>query len=158
MQTKIDGVERLAAKLKDLETMQRELMPVMAEAGKLVEKLGRDQPPKKQGAFSQFATPGQRRAYWAKVGRGEAQHSESSGYVRSGKSAKAWESNVYHLTNGVRVEIVNDVGYAPWLHGNQNRQRFHAASGFLKEFEMVNRVSEPVLKLTQQAVWRKLNK
>lgn len=85
--------------------------------------------PKKQpGAFSRLATPGQRRAFWAKVSRGEAQV-DGQGYVRSYKLSKGWRYRT--LESGRRlVRFYNEVPHAPYVFGTTTQQPFHKASGF----------------------------
>ena len=85
--------------------------------------------PKKQpGAFSRLATPGQRRAFWAKVRSGEARV-DGQGYVRSFKLSKGWRYRT--LESGRRlVRFYNDTPYSNFTYDAPVQQPFHKASGF----------------------------
>lgn len=85
-------------------------------------------PKKAAGAFSRLATPGQRRAFWAKVRSGEAQV-DGQGYVRSFKLSKGWRYRT--LESGRRlVRFYNDVPYSDYVFGVNTQQPFHKASNF----------------------------
>lgn len=94
--------------------------------------------PKAAGAFSQYATPGQKRAYWAKVRSGEARHSESSGYIRSGKTKRGWTKEVRRYGGGVQGIIGNVEPHYIYVHTEPYQQPFHKKTGFMtveKAFE-----------------------
>lgn len=84
-----------------------------------------DYPAKAQGAFTRLATPGQRRAFWAKVGRGEAQVGPG-GYSRSDQLKQGWRKSV----TDQRGTVTNAVDHSFWVQGERGRQPFHKASGW----------------------------
>lgn len=85
-------------------------------------------PKKAAGAFSRLATPGQRRAFWAKVRSGEARV-DGQGYVRSFKLSKGWRYRT--LESGRRlVRFYNDVPYSNYVFDAPTQQPFHKASNF----------------------------
>jgi hypothetical protein len=84
----------LTRKLKTIDDFQKWGKAPMQKSVKIVQEQAQIEPKKAAGAFSRLATPGQRRAYWAKVKSGEAKHSESSGYIRSHKLKKGWKTKI----------------------------------------------------------------
>ena len=105
-QSSIKGLDRLQRKLKTLEEFQRKLKPPMEESVALVHDYIATAPRKVAGAFSALATDKQRKAYWARVRSGEADHREGIGYVRSG-NAMAWTTQVKTSSKGVQGKIGN---------------------------------------------------
>lgn len=105
----------------------------------------RTNPPKKNPtAFTRLATVGQKKAYWAKVRSGEAQHSNTSGYIRSGRTQRAWESKVTPTSSGVNGELSNKVPHAAYVFGNKLQQPFHRESRFDTEKVIAGRVVKDV--------------
>ena len=88
-----------------------------------IEKSMAEDKPKVKGAFTQYATAGQRRAYWARVRSGQAQHSNTTGYIRRGKTAKSLKGAVKRFSSGVRGEIGSNQSHAIYVHGDY-QQRF----------------------------------
>lgn len=81
------------------------------------------------GAFSAMATPGQRRAYWAKVRAGEIGHGVN-GYIRSGTLGRGWSVKLNVNVNNIEGVIANNTEYAPYVHSASQQQPFHAATRF----------------------------
>jgi hypothetical protein len=108
--------------------------------------------PKKSGTFSQTATPGQKRAYWAKVRSGEARHG-ANGYIRSNGTKAAWKKPALRvIANGLQAEVSNNVSHGVYVHGNQ-QQRFHTDSGFKTEQQLADSVeADGVFKAAIDAV------
>ena len=124
--------DSLQRKLESLNNPRRIMQPVYNQIGEMVEGDMREQPEKAQGAFTQLATAGQRRAYWAKVGSGEIQHGEN-GYIRSHKLRDGWKRKVTtRQDGGGRVEVFNAIWYANFVQGN-DRQPFHAVTNWLTD-------------------------
>lgn len=152
------GMQKIVTKLNSLEQMHRILGPVMLEGGEQIKREAQNQPPKKAGAFSELATEGQRRAYWAKVRSGEAMHGPS-GYIRSGNLKNSWEKpQMTKLADGVRVTVTNSASYAGFVHSQLDQQPFHKASGFPTEGPLIDRVGKDILRAAENAVRRELNR
>lgn len=129
----------------------------MEKAVQIVYEETQEQPEKAPGAFTRLATPGQRRAYWAKVRSGEARHSESSGYVRSNKLKRGWKKKVQKSVSGITGTVDNGVPYGVYVQGIA-RQPFHTASGWQRDIEIANKVSGDVMDVFTDAARRELNK
>lgn len=116
--------QRIAAITRKIEKTQRAatFRPALQKSADEIEETMKDAPRKAQGAFSRLATPAQRRAYWARVRSGEAEHSDSGGYVRQG-SANKWEGRV----TDTKAVISNPVDHARYVWG-RSQQPFHAVS------------------------------
>lgn len=160
IETKISllGLDAITRKLASLEQFARVVEPAMREGGEFIVQEARNQPPKKAGAFSALATDGQRRAYWAKVRSGEAQHGQS-GYVRSGALKEGWtQPEVRRTGNGVQVVVKNEARHAPWVHSQVYQQPFHKASGFPTEAQLIEKAAPKILDGVREAVRRELAK
>lgn len=126
---------QMAAVLKKLRTVENIALAMRPEiddiTGDLLE-MAQEQPAKKQGAFTQYATPGQRRAYWAKVRSGAAQHGPG-GYVRSGATRRGWRRLPTRATaTRIQFGIENTAGHATFVQG-ERQQRFHRASNWITD-------------------------
>ena len=98
-----------------------------------------------------MATPGQRRAYWAKVRSGQARHG-SGGYIRRGDMVRKWV--VKPIGRGV-VKVGNDEENAKFVYGAPPLQQpFHAASGWPRVGTVLN--NPQVQSKLQAAVDKKL--
>lgn len=129
--TSIQGLDALQRKLKTLEQFQRKLKKPMDESTKIVHRYIGKSTRKKKGAFTAMATPGQRRAYWAKVSSGEAGHSKTSGYKRTGQMQTGWTTEVKTKSSGVEGIVGNKKAqkYGKFVQG-EFQQPFHKASGY----------------------------
>lgn len=112
--------------------------PAMVDSLALVHKDMTKQPRKDGTAFSRLATPGQKRAYWAKVASGEARHGPN-GYVRSGALKRGWSIEPIQKTmNSLRGVVKNTAAHAVFVQGSR-RQPFHAATGWITDALEVER-------------------
>lgn len=82
--------------------------------------------PKAYGAFDMYATPRQKRAFFALVSRGIAKL-VSTGYRRRNETQEAWTRDVN--ADGTRGVIANNSPGAPWVYGEDTQQPFHAIAG-----------------------------
>lgn len=115
LQGKMRGVEKLRALKKGGDWLR--------------DWLRNERPAKKAGAFSAMATPGQKRAFWAKVRSGQARV-DGQGYVRTGNTAGAWGSTA---TSGFKVIVENnELPAAYFLYDQKAQQPFLAASGWTR--------------------------
>ena len=154
------GLDKIIQKLDSLEHMTRIIGPVLMTGMKEIREDARNQPPKRAGAFSALATDGQRRAYWAKVRSGEALHGES-GYIRSNTLRDSWQMpQLQNITNGVRVTLENTApnNYGVWVHGQVGQQRFHKASGFPTEAQLIEKHARDIVEDASKAIARELAK
>ena len=157
MSVQLEGLDSLVQKLKSLEDVHRVMYPVLVDGGaKLVEELAQ-YPKKAPGAFSQWATPGQRRAYWAKVRKDPSMHG-ANGYRRTGTSGRKWTSIAIRTTNGVRLVVGNNAGYAQYIWGRDTQQKFHEVTGFTTDEKALNKVAPQIMSNAQRAIHRELNK
>ena len=158
MSVELIGLHRIMRKLESLEQMQRVLEPVLEKGGERIREDARNQPPKRAGAFSALATEGQRRAYWARVRSGKAQHGPN-GYIRSGTLRDKWKrAKVERIANGLRVVVENDAPYAPFVRGEGYQQPFHKESGWFTEGKLIERSAGAIFEDARVAIRRELNK
>lgn len=139
MKIKVDGLEATLNALGNLkmpDLAKREIQKRAEWWDTQLEKY----PKKAAGAFSRLATPGQRRAFWAKVRSGEARV-DGQGYVRSFKLSKGWRYRT--LESGRRlVRFYNDVPYSHFVFGTTTQQPFHKASGFFTTEEKEREIAD----------------
>lgn len=128
--TTIKGLDRVTRKLDTLQKFSAWAYDPMDASVKDIQRELAKYPAKAKGAFTRYATPGQRRAYWAKVRSGEANHREGVGYVRSGTIGRKWTSRVENSVNGVRGVVGNNAPGAEWVQQASTQQPFHKASGW----------------------------
>lgn len=131
MSVTVKGLDDVLRKIDSLGKPGASKRPMQLSVDHLHGKMARE-PGKAPGAFSAMATPGQKRAYWAKVSSGEARHGPR-GYIRSHRLYRGWKKRV--LNNGRRGEIWNDArgsdGKPYWEFVEGLRQQpFHAASNY----------------------------
>ena len=125
MTVKIEGLD---AVLKKIDSLGKPgvLYTPMSQSLNHLQDLVAKYPRKKQGAFSALATPGQKRAFWARVGSGEISFREGIGYVRSGTLGRKW---IKRIEKGGRGgTLMNNAGYGPYVQSDAGQQPFHAAS------------------------------
>lgn len=103
---------------------------------------------KSPGAFSRLATPGQKRAYWAKVKSGEIRHGPA-GYVRSGTLGRKWTTKIIRTMRGLIGELGNNTAYGEFVQGLR-QQIFHAMSGW-RRFDKVLAINRPKI----ERVWKR---
>ena len=109
---------------------------------------------KASGAFSAMATPGQRRAFWAKVSSGEARV-DGQGYVRSHTLYKGWRKKT--RADGRQGEVYNDVPYGEYVQG-ERQQSFHRASNYPTTEKVARDEQDFVVKIWQREYERALSK
>ena len=153
----IKGLDRLQRKLKTLEEFQRKLKPPMEESVALVHDYIATAPRKAAGAFSAMATDKQRKAYWARVRSGEADHREGIGYVRSG-SAKAWTTQVKTSSKGVQGKVGNVKDSQRWAQSREHQQPFHKASGWRTVEDAIEKNTDKIQQKFDKVVERELSK
>ena len=125
MTIEIIGMEAIVKKLESLNKPAIFKAPMEKSLAHLEGKLKRD-PTKDPTAFSRLATPGQKRAYWAKVSENPAIHG-AKGYIRSHKLFGGWKKRI---SDGGRTGLVyNETDYGPFVEGLR-QQPFHRASNW----------------------------
>lgn len=154
MPLKIEGLKEITRKLESLGDPKVFRRPMQQSVEHINVKMQKD-PSKARGAFSALATPGQRRAYWAKVARGEARHSATSGYIRSGRLYRGWQTKIE--ANGRRGIIYNDVGYAGYVQG-ESQQPFHAVTRYPKDSKVAKEEGPKVVGFFEAEYARQLAK
>ena len=128
-QITITGLDKALAKLKTVEELNKHMTPPMNQAlGHLQRRMAR-YPQKAAGAFSAMATPGQKRAYWAKVRSGEISTAKGGGYRRSGTTGRKWSHRIKTRGTGLIGELTNNAPGAIYVQGPR-QQPFHKASGW----------------------------
>jgi hypothetical protein len=148
MTVTIKGMDAVSLKLRNLQNFTQWATPPMQKTVALLHDEIAKYPTKAAGAFSRYATPKQRRAYWAKVRSGEIGHG-AGGYIRTGTLGRKWVTKVENSINGVRGEVGNNTGYAQYVQQLASQQSFHKASGWTTEIEALRKTEKD-----RNAVWR----
>jgi len=156
----IQGLDALQRKLKTLENFQRKLKKPMEESAALVVDYIATAPRKKAGAFTQYATPGQRRAYWARVSAGEINHREGVGYVRSSTMVRGWNYRIKTSGRGISAEVGNKKAklYGHYVQSDRYQQKFHEVSGWRTDKETIDATKDEVQGKFEKVVKRELNR
>lgn len=153
----IQGMTAAIKKLDSLDDPKVFKTPMTRATGHLHNKIAKPAQ-KAPGAFSAMATPGQKRAYWARVSSGDITHLPNSGYRREG-SSKRWTTKI--TSGGRRGEVgINSAG-AVYVWGGPPRpmqQPFHAASGWPRVDEVVKEEADTVLEFFEDEYRRQLAK
>ena len=156
--TTFPDLDALISRLDSLADIQRVLPEPMTRALALLhDEMFSNPPRKKPGAFSRLATPGQKRAYWARVGAGEIDHREGIGYVRSNVLTLKSVSSVEPTSNGIRGTI-GTVGYGRYVVGREQQQGFHAESGWTTDDAAFKAVKDDMLAEFREAIERALRR
>ena len=119
--SKLKELEGQLGKAAGRRPMKRSLLYLQSKVDKLE--------PKKPGAFTRWATRGQRIAFWRKVRAGLARVG-SNGYIRTGQTAKSWTNRVER--GGRRGVLGNNAPGARWVFGEPTsgnrggQQPFHS--------------------------------
>lgn len=158
MSVTIEGMEQVSKKLGSLSRFSAWAYEPMEQTVSIIHDEIATYPEKADGAFSRLATPGQRRAYWAKVRSGEANHREGVGYVRTGGLGRKWVTKVENTTNGVRGEIGNNTAYAQYVQQRTTQQPFHTASGWATAERVLEELDDKIQRIWGAAINRILNK
>jgi len=153
MTVKIQGLDELMQTINTLN--QREILdPAMAKSLVHLQKIFRKQPRKARGAFSAMATPGQKRAFWAKVRSGEASVN-GQGYVRTRRLRDGWTT--HKRRNGTQGEIKNMVPYGTFVQGI-GQQSFHNASKWQTVQKVAEEEADNILKFFEDEYAKYLEK
>lgn len=154
--TTIQGLDALQRKLKTLQQFSRWAYKPMEQSVALVQHDITTVEPVAEGAFSQLATPRQKRAYWAKVRSGEAKERPGGGYRRTNTIVRAWTSEVKNSVNGVQGIVGNVQPAAKYVHSAAAQQPFHKVTGWHTDEDAINNTSDRINRVWQIAVRRKL--
>ena len=159
MTVKIDqaALVRIQKKLGKISKFNTAAIEPMEESLALIQDEVAKYPVKNPNAFSQLATPGQRRAFWAKVRSGEAGFREGVGYVRTGKLGQSWKSKVLRVHGGIRGEVGTNNRYAQWVQSSKYQQPFHGKSRWATEKLAMRRVQDKVGDIWQAWIRRILS-
>jgi len=147
----IRGLDAVQRKLSSLAELDRQLRPTMQRAVQFIHQDISEYVPKAPGAFSQLATPRQKRAYWAKVGAGQIRHG-ANGYIRSGNTGRAWTTKV--TARPLTGIVGNNSPGARWVFGAQTQQPFHRASGFETDEMVVDDKADDIERMFNAAIGR----
>ena len=132
--------------IRKLESLNSPLAfkPPMLESMNHIHSIVRPYPAKSPGAFSRLATPGQRRAYWAKVRENPSLHGPG-GYQRTNKLGDHWFKR---LRMGGREGLVENTlnTYNKYVHGPR-QQPFHRASGWARMEKVAEEQAPTILKI-----------
>ena len=155
----IKGLEPVIHKLTTLNRFNQWAREPMTKAVAVIHSEVAKYPKKASGAFSRLATPGQRRAYWARVRSGEISHRDGIGYVRTGSLGRSWTSKVTTMPNGIRGEVGNNREYAPFVQrgGANGQQPFHAASKWETDKTAIEKAEPQIDDLFKAAIDAVLN-
>lgn len=146
------AMDKVIAKMKTLDNIMVAMAPDMRDIQDMLFKDAREQPRKAAGAFTKLATPGQRKAYWAKVKSGEARNGPN-GYIRSGKTFRGWKKSMRLTAHSIQIDVYNDADGVQFVHGKR-RQPFHRVSGWKTDTEMAREHSRVVRKKVNAAIHR----
>ncbi len=148
----LQAITRKLDRLDDARVIRK---PLTAATDHIWGKLKRE-PSKASGTFSAWADrhPAARRAFWAKVGRGEAAVGPG-GYIRSGKLYGGWTKEIQQ--GGRRGVIENEVEGAIYVQG-ERQTSFHAATRYPKVSTVVEEETDTVVGLFKRAYDAELRK
>jgi hypothetical protein len=153
MPIKIDGLPEIVRKLGSLDDPKVFKRPMEQSLAHLQNKLAKS-PTKQPGAFSAMATPGQRRAYWARVSSGDITHI-NTGYRRTGTLNRKW---LYRLLNGGRNGLLSNINrWATFVQG-LDQQPFHEASGWTRYDKVAEDEADTVVGFFEKEYARQLKK
>ena len=155
---KIQGLDKLQRKLDTLEQFQRSLKRPMHESVDLVKRKTAVAPKKAAGAFSRMATPGQRRAFWAKVKERPQLFDERVGYRRTNQTRNSWAVEVRNTGRGVQGVVGNNAPGARFVQGREYQQPFHKASGWPVVEDVLDDNADEIGRIFQRHIRRELNK
>lgn len=150
MTIKVSGLKSLNGKLNRVVNLRGARRPMERSLALLQDDLA-SYPRKAAGAFSRTATPGQRRAYWARVKAGQISHREGIGYVRSGTLGRKWTSRVTESATGIQGRLGNNAGYGVYVQG-ERQQPFHRISGFTTVKESIQRHTPRIMSIWRQFI------
>jgi hypothetical protein len=145
-------------KLKTLDNFQQWADKPMEQSLSILRDDIANAPRKAPGAFTRLATPGQRRAYWAKVSRGEARHGPG-GYIRTGLLVRNWTTKITKRMRGL-VGVVSNVvmeKYGQYVHGPY-QQPFHAVSKWRRIDKVIETNRPTIERIFKRAIDRVLAK
>jgi len=159
------ALRRIQRKLKTVSEFNRRASEPMEESVEILRDALADYPRKSPGAFSRLATPGQRRAYWARVKSGDITHRDGVGYVRSGKTGQRWTTRIIRSAGkqitgayGIRGVVGNNAPWAKWVQRAGDQQPFHVVSGWITDKRAVRENSDDINRIWARWIRRELNK
>jgi hypothetical protein len=160
MSIKIDeaALRRIEKKLGSITEMNRRAREPMEQSLEVL-RAELSKPPKKSpSAFSKLATPGQRRAYFAKMSKFKKE-SGNWGYDRTNTLIRSWTYKPpRRLPNGLRGEIGTNNPYAKWVQKAGSQQPFHLISGWITDKRAARENKDKILKIWQRWMNKELSK
>lgn len=153
---RMKGVEKALRSIKKPAELHRWAKPAMEETTALVQDEIAKYPRKSPGAFSQLATPAQRRAYWARVNAGEIRHG-ANGYIRGGNLGRKWTTRVKVSTRAVEGVVGNNTPYARYVQSQAQQQPFHGRSEWPTDEKTATRLQSRIDAIWQRYLNRVLN-
>ena len=159
-QRQLDAILR---KLKTIDRASDALRdPMQKSLALLWDEIASDPPRKNPEAFKRYATPAQKRAYWAKVGeakkKGHSIHREGIGYVRTTMLGKQWTMWISRTTQGLRGKLGTVTPYAPYVQSDDAQQLFHKVTGWKTDKQVVERNAGKIQDIFQRAIKRILER
>jgi len=130
MTVKIEGMDALMRKLKNVEQMQRKLRPPMVKATSLLSDEMAHYPPKPA----------------------------HSTYRRTTRLGSSWTTRIIQLANGIRGEVGNITPYAPWVQEWRRQRGFHKATGWITDRTAIKKVTPRINAIFKRTIDRELAK
>ena len=147
---KIEGLDKLAAKLKSLEDLKF-LKAIMRAAGEAVKKKIATYPP-----ASEANQPNSRRWYERGYGpRWIVRSGEVHGSKTSETLGRSWTTAV--KDQGLTVEVGAHASYAPYVQDREQQAWFHKARGWRTVQDVVEEDGERIANQVREALEKKLN-
>ena len=145
-------------KLRTLNNFQQWAKPPMEQSLSILRDDIAKAPRKSPGAFTRLATPGQRRAYWARVNSGEIRHGPG-GYIRTGLLVRQWGTKITKTMRGMIGVVSNIVmeKYGKYVDGPY-QQPFHAASKWRRIDKVIETNRPKIERIFKRAIDRVLAK
>ena len=152
----IQGLDALQRKLTSLKQFSLWAYKPMEQSVALVQHDITTVEPVAEGAFSQLASPAQKRAYWAKIRSGEARERPGGGYRRTNTIVRSWTTEVNNIPNGVQGVVGTNQPAAKYVHAAAHQQPFHKVTGWHTDEDAIRNTSDRINRVWQIAVRRKL--
>lgn len=139
-------------KLKSINNFNQWAKPPMDQSLSILRDDIANAPRKSPGAFSSLATPGQKRAYWARVRSGEIKHGPG-GYIRTGLLVRQWGTKITKTMRGMIGVVSNIVmeKYGQFVHGPY-QQPFHAASKWRRIDRVIDQNRPKIERIFKRAI------
>ena len=150
MSVKVTGVDAVVRDLQKLSAAKLIRPPMMTAVKLLQDDMGENKP-KRAGAFTALASPGQKRAYWAKIAKNPERHRDGIGYVRTHFTRRAWHSKVERTGNGYKGTVGNNQPAARWVYGIE-QQDFHTVTGFPRADKQMIKRRDDIIRFFERHV------